>query len=165
MAVWESFRDTNVCGHLWRAVVTLVLHHVCCGGGDTDHCYWGHAKLGRQTFSSCGSHHGCYYFFFFLTVLISKTNGTKDFLCSRCLWVNLSQISSKWINKVTVWSRDPPLTNEEPQPALGELGICLCLRWYRQGLMRKMLASHFQRNLIVKAREGLLPLMLPVFLL
>lgn len=102
---------------------------------------------------------------FFLSVLVSTNNGTKDFLWSRRLGVNLSQISSKWINKVTVSSRGLPLTNKEPQPALGELGICLCLRWYRQGLMRKMFASHFQRNLIVKARESLLPLMPPVFFL
>lgn len=102
---------------------------------------------------------------FFLSVLVSTNNGTKDFLWSRRLGVNLSQISSKWINKVTVSSTGLPLTNKEPQPALGELGICLCLRWYRQGLMRKMFASHFQRNLIVKARESLLPLMPPVFFL
>lgn len=98
-------------------------------------------------------------------MLISTNNGTKDFLWSRHLGVNLSQVSSKWINKVTVSSRDHPLTNKEPQPALGELGICLCLRWYWQGLMRKMLASHFQRSQAMKAREGLLSLNLPVFFL
>lgn len=59
-----AFPNINVCGHLWRAVVTLVLHRACCGCGDTDHCYWGLAKLGRQAFSSCRSHQGCYYYYF-----------------------------------------------------------------------------------------------------
>lgn len=159
----RSFPNTNVCGHLWRAVVTLVLHCACCGCGDTDHCYWGHAKLGRQAFSSCRSHQGCYYYYFDSANLNKQWH--KRFSLISALRVNLGQIISKWINQVTVSSRDLPLTNKEPQPALGELGISLCLRWYRQGLMRKMLASHFQRNLTMKAREGLLALMLLVFFL